>query len=404
MKLLVLAVIGVIGCGSARPAPPRTGAAAKHADMLAMMEGYLASPFGDGADPDRADQITRFAVESHDIQVILDETVVPFMAEDLDPEVQKLLLTAFVAGDGASQLRAGKKRDDVAAGIAGELKVYRALQGAAATRFPGRKVRSPRLDALLALEAKGQLRVYFDRVAAGRKGAEMVTLSTPEAAAAARDEAESRMEKLTNEGVKLLKAGKPAEAIDTCFDKVIAYYEQEYPAGQKRIYSTHYPAEVLAYMMESANKGEDAVALSPYWADAWFLKSYALTELHQGAEARTALERAIALAPHFAQYLSELGYLHQVAKDWRRSLEIYKQAEDAVGLISVPAIKLREQLRAMRGQGHALIELGDRDAAEQKFLKVLELDPDDDAAKQALEYIKEQKAQKPQKPQKPTGK
>lgn len=392
MKLLAFVVIGIIGCGSARPAgPPRAGTAAKHADMLAMMEGYLASPFGDGADADRAARITKFALESHDIKVVLDETVVPFMVEHLDPEVEKLLLTAFIAGDGAAQLRSGVKRDDVAAGIAGELKVYRALQGAAATRFPGRKVRSPRLDALLALEAKGKLRVYFDRVAAGRKGADMETLPTPEAAAAASDEAEARMEKLTSEGVKLLKAEKPAEAIGTCFDKVIAYYEQQYPAGQKRIYSAHYPPEVLAYMMESTNKGEDAVAISPYWADAWFLKSYALTELHRGAEARTALERAIALAPHFPQYLSELGYLLQVAKDWRRSLDIYKQAEDSVGLISTPAIKLREQARAVRGQGHALIELGDRDAAEQRFLRVLELDPDDAAARQALEHIKDLK-------------
>jgi Flp pilus assembly protein TadD len=111
----------------------------------------------------------------------------------------------------------------------------------------------------------------------------------------------------------------------------------------------------------------------------------------ESAGARAALERAIALAPHHAQYLSELGYLLQVAKDWQRSLEIYKQAEDAVGFISVPAIKRREQTRAMRGQGHALIELGDRDAAEQMFLRVLEIDPDDTKAKQVLEYIRDRK-------------
>ncbi|HSK05361.1 MAG TPA: hypothetical protein VK932_29130 [Kofleriaceae bacterium] len=386
MKLLVLVVIGVIGCGGARSErSPRAATAVKHADMLAVMEGYLVSPLGDGADV--ADRIIVFAVKSPDVQVVLEESVAPFMADDLDPQIGKLLLAAFIAGNSASQLRSGVKRDDMAAGVAGELKVYRALLRAAETRFRGRKVRSPRLDALLALEAKGQLRGYFDRVAAGRKGAELLTLSTAEAPAAAGDEAEARMAKLTSEGMSLLKAGKPAEAISTCFDKVIAYYEQQYPAGQRRIYSAHYPAEVLAYMMESANKGEDAISVSPEWADAWFLKSYALTELHRSAEARAALERAIALAPHYPQYLSELGYLFQRAEDWQRSLEIYKQAEDAVGFISVPAIKLREQTRAIRGQGHALIELGDRAAAEQRFLRVLELDPDDTRAKQALEYI-----------------
>lgn len=393
LAIVVIMVIGVTGCGSARPAqPPRSAAAVKHAEMLAMMEGYLASPFRAGADSvGEAEQITKFAVESHDISIVIDENVVPFMGEEHELEIQKLLLAGFVAGNSASQLRAGVKRDDMAAGIAGALEVYRALLGVAETRFAGKKVRSPRLDALLALEAKGQLRVYFARVLEGRKGAEMETLPTAAAQAAAAEEAEARMAKLTSEGVGLLKAGKPAEAIDASFDKVIAYYEKAHPAGKQRIYSAHFPAEVLAYMMESANKGEDAVAVAPHWADAWFLKSYALTELKRGPEARAALERAIALAPHHAQYLSELGYILQQAQDWRRSLEIYKHAEDSVGLIPVPAIKLREQTRAMRGQGNALVKLGDRDAGEQKFRQVLELDPDDTEAKESLEYVKDLK-------------
>jgi hypothetical protein len=43
-------------------------------------------------------------------------------------------------------------------------------------------------------------------------------------------------------------------------------------------------------MMQSANKGEDAVAITPTWADAWFYKSYALTQLHRTAEAVAALD------------------------------------------------------------------------------------------------------------------
>jgi hypothetical protein len=169
MRLLAWLAIAVIGCGS----PPKsttvaakTAAVGEHPEMLAMMERYLASPLESTDDLDR---IRDFAMQSHDVEIIIDEAAVPFLQEDLDLGVKNLLILGFVAGNAAAQLRARVRRDNVAAGIEGELRVYRALKAVAPTTLKDAKVLSPRLDGLLHLEASGQLDGYVERVHAQRK-------------------------------------------------------------------------------------------------------------------------------------------------------------------------------------------------------------------------------------------
>lgn len=182
--------------------------------------------------------------------------------------------------------------------------------------------------------------------------------------------------------------GHAQEAITGYFDKVIVSYQKRYAADKRHIYCGHDPAETLLYMVQSANHGEEAVALAPTWADAWYHKAYALTELHRDAEARSALDKAITLSPSHAHYLSERGYLYHHTKDWQHSLEMYKAAEEGVKLISNRQAQLAEHTRALRGQGYALVELGDLDAAEKKYQQSLTLNPDDAMSKQELDYIK----------------
>jgi tetratricopeptide (TPR) repeat protein len=196
------------------------------------------------------------------------------------------------------------------------------------------------------------------------------------------------------EGQRLLKAGRTEEAITRYLDKVIASYEKRYAAEKRRIYCGHGDAEVLMYMLGSANKGEPALAVSPAWADAWYLKSYALTELQRMAEARAALEKALALSPSYAPFLSELGHSFQLSRDWQRALALFQAAEESVGLISDEGSRLRQHTRALRGQGYSLIELGDLDSAEKKYRQALQLDPGDTTSKQQLEYIEDRRPQR----------
>jgi tetratricopeptide (TPR) repeat protein len=381
--LRALLIIGLIGCGGGAARQP---AAPKHPETLALMERYLAAPL----DSDRAtlDRIRDFVMSSSDVTVAIDELATPFVDEDLDDGVKNLLMIGFVAGNAAAQLRAGVRGDDLVAGVAGELAVYRALKANAATRLAGTKVISPRLDALLELEASGQLRPQLERARAARRpgaaGATAVKATAP---------GDRELNAITIEGVRLVKSGRPAEAI-AHFDQVIASYEQQYAGDKRSIYCSHSPAETARYALEAANRRQEAVVLPPTWADALLAKSYALTELGRTVDARATLEKALALSPYFPGYLSELGYLANRAKDWRRSLELYTTAEEHVGLIDKPAVRVAMHTRALRGQGYALLELGDLDASAEKYRQSLALDPDDALSKKELDYIAGLKAKK----------
>lgn len=104
--------------------------------------------------------------------------------------------------------------------------------------------------------------------------------------------------------------------------------------------------------------------------------------------------RVIALSPSFAHYLSERGYLYRLAKDWPHALESFKAAEESVKLLADRDVQRHEHTRALRGQGYALVELGDLDAAAQKYQQSLALDPDDKASSQELEYIKDRQSKR----------
>ena len=195
-----------------------------------------------------------------------------------------------------------------------------------------------------------------------------------------------------DEGIKIMKSGKPQEAIDGYFDKIIAYFENKYASEKRQIYCAHTPAETVFYLTGAAVEHKNAVMAPSAWADACFMKSYSLTELGRNAEARSFLERSIALSPRNAQYLSELGQMFQNEKKWDKALEIYQKAEDGAQNTASPASKTYLLGRAMRGIGYSLTELGRFDEAEAKYRKCLELDPNDRKAAGEIEYIRKLRA------------
>lgn len=269
-----------------------------------MMERYLMSPFSSDDDP--LDKIGDFALKSHDVLIEVDELAMPFLKEDLDDGVKKFLMIGFMAGNAASQLRAGIRRDDLIAGMEGELLIYLQLKALSTTKLKDFKVISPNLDALLVLQGRGELRAHLERARVRRKastpmagddGTAGPALSGPPLPGSAgtgkgtAKGADDEEPKMVLDGIELVKAGHAQEAITGYFDKVIASYQKRYAADKRHIYCGHDQAETLLYLVQSANNGEDAISLAPTWADAWYHKSYALTELHRDAEALSALDK-----------------------------------------------------------------------------------------------------------------
>ena len=197
------------------------------------------------------------------------------------------------------------------------------------------------------------------------------------------------------EGMQLLRAGKIQDAIRQRFDVVINYYEQTYRKSQTRVYSSRSMPESLMYMLDKGKAKEqadsDAAVYSSNWGDAYYLKAYALIELKQTTEAKTALLAAVALAPYNAQYLGELGNLNLMERDWVSAKKIFEDAEKAAREFSPADTKTTELTRALRGQGFVLIETNRLDEAEARYRASLEADANDTRARTQLAYIQQRR-------------
>jgi Flp pilus assembly protein TadD len=200
---------------------------------------------------------------------------------------------------------------------------------------------------------------------------------------------------MLSKGYQLLQSGKPEEAITQCFDKVLTEYQKKYGNSKGQIYCARNSTESLFYLLKAANEDRSAEVLTETtWADAFFMKGYALAELGRLSEAKESIEKAIALTPMNAQYLSELGYIYEVEKNWSKALELYQSAEDAATEFSEPAAKSQEISRARRGLGYVYVELGQLDKAEKVYRQCLEINPNDERAKNELEFVLEQQKSK----------
>jgi tetratricopeptide (TPR) repeat protein len=195
------------------------------------------------------------------------------------------------------------------------------------------------------------------------------------------------MAKLVLEAQTLAKGKKLQAAIEKC-EKVITTYKAYYENRKEKIYCSSTSTETLGYLLKAAAVDKhDAIALSATWSNAYYLKGYALQELGRLAEARSALQLALALSPWNSQYLSELGSVYQREKNWPKAKATFEQAEDQAR-ISPADVKAEELARARRGLGYVLVEMGRLDEAEKKYQQCLAADPKDTKAAQELEYVR----------------
>lgn len=140
---------------------PQAQVTPEEREMLDLIDNYLVSPLG--APEDMPQQIMDFVASSSKVLVVIDQQVVPWFTERIDDRLRQRLVAAYMGGSAASQLRSGQKADDVRAGIEATVRVYAALRR--------RGARSVRMEKLIELDAKGELRAHIDRLVAERAAA-----------------------------------------------------------------------------------------------------------------------------------------------------------------------------------------------------------------------------------------
>jgi Flp pilus assembly protein TadD len=202
-----------------------------------------------------------------------------------------------------------------------------------------------------------------------------------------------QIDKLLDEGKRVIAQGIPDTAIKRDIDPVIAEFERRYAKETRVVYVAHGLEESILYAgmagvadSKSATKRGALVIQGP-WTDALVLKGYALFELRRPEEAKVVLRRAIELSPLYPPPWIELGALYQQEKDWSATLDAYQHAEDGAAFMAEGAAKTATLTRAWRGRGFVLTEQGKLDESEALYKKCLALDADDGASRRELEYI-----------------
>ena len=210
---------------------------------------------------------------------------------------------------------------------------------------------------------------------------------------------DSKLSNLLHEARALIDAKKPQLGIEKC-DQVIATFKAKYGNSKSKIYCAESPAESLGYLTLAAaamNKGEfdkdkkDAITLSSTWSTAYFLKAYALQDLGRIAEAKSVLQLALDLSPWNSRYLSELGSIYVLEKNWMQAKGVFEKAENNA-LLARDDSQAEVLGRARRGLGYVFVELGRLDEAEKKYQQCLASDPKDTKAAVELEYVRDLRA------------
>jgi tetratricopeptide (TPR) repeat protein len=200
---------------------------------------------------------------------------------------------------------------------------------------------------------------------------------------------------------ELTSTGRHDDAI-ALIEQTLAYYAQKYPEGPTRWYVARTPEETLLYLASAAAEQKSqgktgATALDVLWADAHYMKGYALYELDQLDAAKESLAQALYLTPRNSRYRSELANIHQTRQEWDEARRHYEVAESDAEF-SPADQRVPDLTRAKRGIGFVMIEQGDLDAAEAKFKECLVLDPDDRGAQNELTYIAQLRAKQMSSP------
>lgn len=206
----------------------------------------------------------------------------------------------------------------------------------------------------------------------------------------------------------LIDRKRPDEAIEKDLDPVIDAYDRAYGTSAIAYYSVRTMPETILYLTMSPISpgtgrpdvpgGPSAIALDQTWSAALYLKGYALIELHRYGAAREALEHAVRLAPSNSQYLSELGQLSLMEKNWSKALGLFARAEQAAE-VSPPQSKTSELGHALCGSAYADVELGKFDDAVALYERCLAIDPGDTKAAAELRYVRAQQTSRISRPQ-----
>ncbi len=144
-----------------KSAPPKTAPA--KSDILKTIGIFQKDPITP-AGFKAGEKVMAFAKSSPQVSISISRATVPWYKgkDESDADTRHILLTAYVAGNIAAQLKSGKPQDDVYAGWEQVLSTYAQLLRINSA------AKVSEVDELLKKEVDGTLKAYAGQVASGK--------------------------------------------------------------------------------------------------------------------------------------------------------------------------------------------------------------------------------------------
>ena len=164
MKYLaaLLSLVLVVTVAHAEKAPPAPSSAPK-SDILKTIGVFQKDPITP-AGFKAGEKVMAFAKTSPQVSVSISHATVPWYKgkDETDADTRHILLTAYVAGNIAAQLKSGKRQDEIYAGWLQVLATYGQLLRINSA------AKVSEVDNLLKKQTEGTLQSYAGEVASGR--------------------------------------------------------------------------------------------------------------------------------------------------------------------------------------------------------------------------------------------
>jgi len=182
----------------------------------------------------------------------------------------------------------------------------------------------------------------------------------------------------------LIVAGKSDAAVESILKPALKQLEVIRKSDPRKLYCARTGAETMLYLLGA---GGSAVVIDSNFALAYYYLAYVDIDRGDFKSAEANLREALVLSPSNPAFLSELGHLYQLKKDWPKSIELFDSAIFATDSCSPDKLKNVEKSRALRGKAYSLVEMNQLKEAKKIYLECLEIDPNDRKAKAEIRYI-----------------
>ncbi|OAM27864.1 hypothetical protein A7P95_06025 [Eikenella longinqua] len=195
------------------------------------------------------------------------------------------------------------------------------------------------------------------------------------------------MQRELSQAAALIQRHQSAQALPM-LNRLVAQADAKLRA-HRNVRAAGNQAHALLLLGEAANRRQDTEVVSAEWLMPRYLRAFVYVEQRNYAAAAADLDAALKIAPYEPQFLSERGQVANAQKDFAAANRLFNRLHEAAKTLPDRAQTVYFQGMALRGLGYAAVERGQWQAAERHYRQALQLNPNDQTARNELRFVQQ---------------